>query len=88
MKSSLKTAGLAALALGAAAIGGAASAYPVFVPAPYPAPVYAPPVAYAPPYAYVRPAWVGGIYYGYPYYWHGVRYFGPHGFHYGYRRWR
>jgi hypothetical protein len=87
----LKAAAATVAVLGATALAGAASAYPVIVaPAPY---VYAPPpppprvVVAPPPYYYVRPAWVGGVYYGYPYYWRGVRYFGPRGFH-GYYRWR
>jgi hypothetical protein len=86
----LKAAAATVAILGGAALAGAASAYPVFVaPAPY-AYGYAPPariVVAPPPYYYARPAWVGGVYYGYPYYWHGARYFGPRGF-YGHYRWR
>ncbi len=89
----LKAAVISAVALGAAAIAGAASAYPVVVagPGPY---VYAPRPVYPvrrvvvapPPYYAAAPVWVGGVYYGYPYYWHGARYYGPRGF--GYRHWR
>jgi hypothetical protein len=74
---------------------GAASAYPIVVAAPGPVVVAPRPVVVAPPvYAgvYLHPAWVGGVYYRYPYWYHGVRYFGPRpgwGYHYHWvRRWR
>lgn len=86
----------AAVALTLATLaGGAASAYPVIVAAPGPVFYAPPPVVVARPYypgVYLRPVWVGGAYYRYPYWYHGVRYFGPRpgwGYHYAWgRRWR